>query len=60
MTPVELNDKINAKSDLVLLDIKHTNNDIHINHIGVGNKIILENAALKRYARCEKGPWAHC
>lgn len=37
-------EKVIPLADLVLLDIKHTNNDIHINHIGVGNKIILENA----------------
>lgn len=37
-------DKVIPLADLVLLDIKHTNNEIHKKHIGVGNKIILENA----------------
>lgn len=40
----ELIEKILPFVDLVLLDIKHINKEIHKEHIGVDNYLILENA----------------
>ena len=40
----EVIDKVIPLADLILLDIKHTNDEAHKKYIGASNKIILENA----------------
>lgn len=42
----EIIEKIIPLADLVLMDIKHTDNDIHSKNIGAGNELILNNAKL--------------
>lgn len=39
----EVVDEILPYTDLLITDIKHMNNDIHKQHTGVGNKLILKN-----------------